>query len=330
MVAQKEPATPERLSEAALMAAAGISRRYLIRLRQSGFVHPLAPRHGLGRGRGTTPLEYLSIAVATINRLKELQREFKEVDERRWHLWREGYPVRIAPDLADTLGRLTARMSEIKSLEDIETKFISLAKPAYMPRGHPLRVIFRDLSEEDLRSVTTMLMSVILGIRLPLFDERNPYPFQVFKRALGLPKEWQLPPGLFDVFPYLHEQVRNALLTASADELEGARAACRLLSRIFDNPENWRRGAIAVAGAPLPWRTIKLVGLIWPSPVMRAVTVGFAIFGMRAFKSAFGEDVAAAFAALTAGTSILFPGASLIDTDANRIKNLAGPAPTAS
>jgi hypothetical protein len=40
---------------------------------------------------------------------------------------------------------------------------------------------------------------------------------------------------------------------------------------------------------------------------MRAVTVGFAILGMRAFKSAFGEDVAAAFAALVARASILFP-----------------------
>jgi hypothetical protein len=82
---------------------------------------------------------------------------------------------------------------------------------------------------------------------------------------LGLPKEWQFSPGLFDVFPHLHEQIRNALLTASGDELEGARAACRLLSRIFDNPENWRRGAIVIAGAPLPWRAIKLVGLIWPA-----------------------------------------------------------------
>ena len=33
-----------------------------------------------------------------------------------------------------------------------------------------------------------------------MFDEPNPYPFQVLKRALGLPREWQMPRGLFDVF----------------------------------------------------------------------------------------------------------------------------------
>jgi hypothetical protein len=307
MIGQKMPAKPEALSEAALMAATGISRLYLIRLRQSGLIHPLAARRGRGRGRGTTPLEYPSTAVATINRLKELRRKFKQIDECRWRLWSEGYSVRIAPDLAGTFDVLKALMSQIKSLEDIETKIIPLLKPAYMPRAHPLRAIFRGRSEDELRSVTTMVICVILGIRLPLFDEPNPYPFQAFKRALGLPKEWQLPLGLLDVFPYLHEQICNALLTASADELEGARAACRLLSRILDNPENWRRGAIMVAGAPLPWRAIKLVGLIWPSPFMRATTVGIAILGMRLFKSAFGDDVAASFAMMAARASIVFP-----------------------
>jgi hypothetical protein len=176
-----------------------------------------------------------------------------------------------------------------------------------LSRGHPLRTIFRGLSDDDLRSLTTLLTCVILGIRLPMFDEPNPYPFQVFKRALGLPREWQMPPGLFDVFPYLHEQILNALLTATADELEVARGVCRLLSRIFGNTENWRRGAIEVAGAPLPWRPIKLVGLIWPSPFVRAATVGFAILFMRAFDSALGEDAAAIFASIASGMSIVLP-----------------------
>jgi hypothetical protein len=176
-----------------------------------------------------------------------------------------------------------------------------------LPRGHPLRTIFRGLSDDDLRSLTTVVICVVLGIKLPMFDEPNPYPFQVFKRALGLPREWQMPPGLFDVFPYMHEQIKNGLSTATADELEGARAACRFLSRLLDNPENWRRGAIVVGGAPLPWRPIKLASLLWRSPVVRAATAGLVIFGMRSFKSALGEGAAAAVTSMLSKMSISWP-----------------------
>ena len=87
----------KRLSEAALIAATGISRRKLIRWRQQGLIPTIEPRHGLGRGRGTTPLEYPLTAVATINRDKELSQTIRNVGERRWRLWLEGKPVRIAP-----------------------------------------------------------------------------------------------------------------------------------------------------------------------------------------------------------------------------------------
>jgi hypothetical protein len=298
----------KRLSEAALIAATGISHRKLIRRRQQGLVPTIEPRHGLGRGRGTTALEYPLTAVATIKRDNELSQTFRNIGERRWRLWLEAKPVRIAPDLADTLGRFRAVTSEMKTLSDIETKIpTSLWRPANMPRGHPLRTIFRGLSDADLRSLTTLLICVVLGIRLPLFDEPNPYPFQVLKRAFGLPKAWQMPPGLFDVFPYMHEQIKNALSTATADELEGARTVCRFLSRILDNPENWRRGAVVVGGAPLPWRPIKLASLLWPSPVVRAATVGLIVLGMRSFKSPLGEAAMAGFASIATEMSSSWP-----------------------
>jgi hypothetical protein len=298
----------KRLSEAALIAATGISRRKLIRRRQQGLVPTIEPRHGLGRGRGTTALEYPLTAVATINRDNELSQKFRNIGERRWRLWLEGKPVRIAPDLADTLGQFKAVRSEIKTLSDIETKIpASVWKPANMPRGHPLRRILRGLSDNDLHSLTTLLICVALGIRLPMFDEPNPSPFQIFKRAFGLPKEWQMPPGLFDVFPYMHEQIKNGLSTATADELEGARAVCQVLSRLLDNPENWRRGAIVVAGSPLPWRPIKLASLLWPSPVVRAGTVGLIILGMRTFKSPLGEEAMAAFFSIASEMSRSWP-----------------------
>ena len=171
----------KRLSEAALIAATGISHRKLTRRRQQGLVPTIEPRHGLGRGRGTTALEYPLTAVATINRDNELSQTFRNIGERRWRLWLEGEPVRIAPDLADTLGQFRAVTSEMKTLSDIETKIpANLWRPANLPRGHPLRTIFRGLSDADLRSLTTLLICVAVGIRLPVFDEPNPSPFQIF------------------------------------------------------------------------------------------------------------------------------------------------------
>jgi hypothetical protein len=304
----RRPPKDTRLSKAELIAATGISPRRLIRRRRQGLIPTIEPPHGRGRGRGKTPIEYPLIAIATIHRLNELS-HIRSVDELRWRLWREDHRVRIARDLADTLGRFRAAASKIKTLSDIEKKIlpVSMWKPANMPRGHPLRTIFRGLSDDDLRSLTTMLICVVLGIRLPVFDEANPYAFQVFKRAVGLPRELQMKPSLFDVFPHLYGQIQHRLLTATTDELEGAKAVCKLLSRLFDNPENSRRGAIFVGGAPLPWRPIKFVSLLWPSPVARATTVGLIILVMRRFRSAFGEEAAATFAWMASKISVLWP-----------------------
>ena len=122
-----------------------------------------------------------------------------------------------------------------------------------------------------------------------------------------------MPPCLFDVFPRMHARVLDALSTATADELERARDMCGLLSGLLDNPENWRRGAIAVKGDQLPWEAIKLASLIWPSPVVRAATVGLIILEMRNSKSALGEEAAAAFASITSETSILRPESTAME-----------------
>ena len=191
------------LSEAALVAATGVSPRKLIRLRQDGFIQILEGRHGRGQGGGTTPIEYAPSAVAAINRYNELSRT-----ERRWRMWLEDYPVRIAPDLAKTFDRISAARQQISTLSDIERMIPgSLLKSA---SDLALQTIFRGLGDNDLQSLATLLVCVCLGIKLPLFDEPNPKEFQVFKYAFGLPAYWQLPPGLFDVFPYLYDQLRKA------------------------------------------------------------------------------------------------------------------------
>jgi hypothetical protein len=311
MVVIRRPKKPKRLSEAELIALTGVSRRNLTRWRQQGLVEPVEARRGRGPGggRGTKRLEYWDVEVPKINRLKEFKREFKKVIEWRWRLWLYGDHVRIARDLAGVLKRFRTLASKIKNLDDIETKITAIfRKPTDAPRGNPLRVIFRDLSRNDLRSLTTMLICIVLGIRLPLFDEPNPRPFQIFKRAFGLPKEWQMPPGLFNVFPRMLEQVIKGLSTATPNELNGARVVCRFLSRLLNDSENWRRGAIVVSGTVLSWQPIELASLIWPSPVVRAATVGLVILGIRAFKSALGKEAEAALASIT--SSVSWPGSA--------------------
>jgi hypothetical protein len=89
----------------------------------------------------------------------------------------------------------------------------------------------------------------------------------------------------------------NALLTATSDELEAAKAICQQLSRILDNSDTWRQVALADADGLLRWRPIKLAGLLWQSPLTRAgaraVTVALAILLVPASKNRF-EEVATA------------------------------------
>lgn len=299
---------PERLSEAELIAETGVSRRNLTRWRQQGLVLPEEQRHGLGQGQGTTQLEYPAVAVAIIKRIIELRRNFKKVDEWRWRLWLEGYPVRIAPDLANALDRSRALATNIKtnikSLDDIETKiFPVLWGLGNLPRGNPLRLIFRNFSQRELRSVMTMFICAFCGIRLPLLDEPNPSPFRSFKRAVGLPEEREMPPGSIDLYPDLLERVRNALSTATAAELDGARWACLFLSSLLDPGH----GAMAVRGAPLPSRSIEVANLMWPWLGLRAAVVGFIIFAMRNCNSEVREGAAAFIASVSGQASVLLP-----------------------
>jgi hypothetical protein len=308
----RRPKKPERLNEAKLIALTGISHRNLTRWRQQGLIKPIELRHGRGPGPGTTPLKYSMAEVSKIKRLNELRRDFKKVAEWRWRLWLEDYPgVRIAPDLADTLDRVRARLPKIRTVGDIEAMIsASFWKPIDLPRGNPLRVIFHDLSRNDLRSLTTMVICVLFGIRLPLFDEPNPSPFRIFKRTVGLPEEWEMPPGLFDFFPFMHEQIVNGLRKATADELEDAKAACQFLSRRLDDAESRGRRTIVASDTSLLRRPIKFASLMWPSPVARAATVGLLIVVMRSLKSVFGKESATVFASIAREVSTLWPEAA--------------------
>ena len=299
---------PERLSEAELIAETGASHRNLTRWRQQGLVLPEEQRHGLGQGPGTTQLEYPAVAVAIIKRIIDLRRNFKKVDEWRWRLWLEGYPVRIAPDLAKALDRSRALATNIKtnikSLDDIETKiFPGLWGSGNLPRGNPLRLIFRNFSPRELRSVMTMIICAFCGIRLPLLDEPNPSPFRSFKRAVGLPEEREMPPGSIDLYPDLLERVRNALSTATPAELDGARSACLSLSSLLDPG----RGAMAVREALLPSRSIKVGNLMWQWLSLRAAVVGLIIFAKRNCNSEVSEDAAAFIASVSSQESALLP-----------------------
>jgi hypothetical protein len=291
----------ESLTAAQICAETGISARTFVRRREDGLVQIVSRSRGLGPRRGKTAYKYSPASIATLRRFEQLHEGIKDIEECRWQLWCvENHKVQIAPHLAKTLDECRILTTEIKDLEDMTTKLIPLLKPAYMPRGNPLRVIFRGESDEDLHEVMIFLLCFVLGIRLQLFDEPNPAPFRKFKRVAGLPENWQLPPGIFELFPYLYEQSRNALLTATDDELEVAREVCHQISRILNNPDNWKRGAIVILGAALPWRLFKVAGLLWPSPVARAGIVALVILIRRAFINSIFKDIVTILAALLA------------------------------
>jgi hypothetical protein len=301
---------PESMTEAEIRAELGrrktrVSHREFVRLRQEGFILIATQRTGLGKdgGRGTRQLKYKPDNIRLLLLYKALHGRFKKKDECRWRLWcDEGLPVRMGRDLADTLDQSKEVIKTIKSADDIVTKLIPWLKPAYahMPRSNPLRVICRKINEDELRSLTIMIASVVLGIKQPLFDEPNPYALKVLRRVFGLSEEFKLPPNFFDIFPDMHGQLITALRTASPDELEFAGVVCRGLSHFFDNPENWRRGAIEIAGGTLPWRLIKFAGLMWPSPITRALTVAFVILWIRAFRKEIAPVVMAVVTAISA------------------------------
>ncbi len=299
----RRPKKPKRLSEAALLALTGISHRNLTRRRQQRLVKAVEPRRGRGHGggRGTTPLEYSSAEVPKIEDLKRWRRKFKNSIEWRWRLSRDGHDVGIAPDLAETLKEtlnwlreaLKREALKIETPADVDAITACLWKPADMPRGNPLRKIFKGLNPKEARDLLTMLFCVVLGIRLPLFDEPNPYPFQVFKRVFGLPKEWQMPPGLFDVFPNMHDQIVTGLSKVTAEELKSAWRVCRFLDRVLSEPEIPKRDVKVITRSGIPSQPIKLASLMWSSPVTRAATVGLIIFWLRGIKSALGKNDAA-------------------------------------
>jgi hypothetical protein len=304
----------EILDEATLIALTGASHRNLTRWRQQGLIRPIELRHGRGAGHGTTPLKYSMAEVSKIKRLNELRREFKKVAEWRWRLWLEDYPgVRIAPDLADTLDQVRARVPKIRTVGDIEAMIpASFWKPIDLPRGNPLRAIFHGLNRNDLRSLTTMLICIVFGIRLPLFDEPNPLPFRIFKRTFGLPEEWEMPRGLFDVFPFMHEQIVNGLKKPAADNLEDAKAACQFLSRLLDDAKSRGRGAIVASDTSPPRRLIEFASLMWPSPVARATTVGILILLMRSLKSVFGKESPTVIASIAREVSTMLAGGRVV------------------
>jgi hypothetical protein len=186
------------LREKDILNATGISRHTLKRRREQGLVLVASQSHGRGRGKGKTPLEYPPNSVATIRRLIEILPQFRTIEECRWWLWCEGYSVRIAPDLADTLDQIQEAAQQINTLSDIETKIpASLLKPTNLPPGHLLRTIFRGLSDDYLHSLTALLICFCLGIKLPLFDEPNPNEFRVFKTRLRSSREMATPARAF-------------------------------------------------------------------------------------------------------------------------------------
>jgi hypothetical protein len=81
------------VSEPELIAATGANRHNLIRWRQQELI-PRPRRRFLGFGVGTAS-EYPPVTIDMIRRLDALRHKSRNIDDWRWQLWLDGFPIDI-------------------------------------------------------------------------------------------------------------------------------------------------------------------------------------------------------------------------------------------
>ena len=220
--------------------------------------------------------------------------------------------MRIAPDLAKTLGRVRALVlnikTNIKTLDDIETKILAhLWGSSNLPRGNPLRADFsRPQSARAALADDDDYLHISRDQAAAVRRAESLAVSSLSSAPSGCRKSGKCRRVSSISTRTSSKGIRNALSTATPDELEGARWAC-FLSRFLTAPAIQRHDAIVVRGTPMPWRSVEVANLMWPWLSVRAAVVGFIIFAMRNCNSEVREDAAAAVASVSSQTSILLP-----------------------
>jgi len=246
------------ISEAELAAAVDVSHRNLLNWRHHGLLPTPMIRH-LGVGVGNQAF-YPPITIAMVRRINELRRQTRDIDEWRWQLWLDAYPIDIIKWCRQRLLTYAEIISDIGEKRFVET---ATRKPA--KRSDPRRTFYRRLKAQGWFALMTWAINVAIGARPPqsLFDPVSS-PLASLARLLGPFASGLSPRDRLVGSPIEGAGVRQLLAVldeAEATELEKVREDCRALSRAAERrdllgfilSQMWRRPDV---------RAVFLAGLV--------------------------------------------------------------------
>ena len=153
------------ISEAELVAVIDVSHRNLLNWRHHGLLPTPMIRH-LGVGVGNQAF-YPPITIAMVRRINELRRQTRDIDEWRWRLWLDAYPIDIVKWCRQRLLTYAEVIFDIGEKRFVET---ATRKPA--KRSDPRRTFYRRLKAQGWPALMTWAVNVAIGARPPqsLFD----------------------------------------------------------------------------------------------------------------------------------------------------------------
>jgi hypothetical protein len=156
------------ISEAELVAAIDVSHRNLLNWRHHDLLPTPMIRH-LGVGVGSQAF-YPPITIAMVRRINELRRQTRDMDEWRWRLWLDAYPIDIVRWCRQRLLNYAEIISDTGEKLFIET---ATRKPA--KRSDPRRTFYRRLKAQGWPALMTWAVNVAIGVRPPqsLYDSAS-------------------------------------------------------------------------------------------------------------------------------------------------------------
>jgi hypothetical protein len=234
------------ISEAELVAAIDVSHRNLLNWRHHGLLPTPMIRH-LGVGVGNQAF-YPPITIAMVRRINELRRQTRDIDEWRWQLWLDAYPIDIIKWCRQRLLTYAEVISKIDEKRFVET---ATRKPA--KRSDPRRTFYRRLKAQGWPALMTWAVNVAIGARPPqsLFDPASS-PLAALARLLEPFSCRSSPRDALVGSPTEDAGVRRLMAVldeVDAAELERVREDCRALSRAAERrdllgfilSQMWRR-----------------------------------------------------------------------------------------
>lgn len=223
--------------------------RGLLPERYHGILVADAIRH-LGFGVGNEAC-YPPVYLPIVRRINELRRQSKDMDEWRWQLWLDGYPVDIIGWCRGRLELLAGALAaELAKFGENRIAYDATRTPT--KRANPLRIIYRVLRTKGWHAMIAWAVAVAIGARsaASFFDPaRSPLAILTGEKDVTAAQ-------------ILENMAIDALLAvldaANEAELERVREDCRVIAR----PSNsWSLARLILTAV---WRRIDTRAVLLP------------------------------------------------------------------